>query len=492
MRMIIKAFQPFQVRIQSDLAPLQVQSLLQLYQPLVGPQAVSLYMSLLNLPKENSQWSQRQIHAQLIQMLNMGIQECDQARRSLEAVGLLKTYRDLTSHVDWTNQSLVYDVMLPLDIHQFLEHPLLSTALFNQIGDQAYYQLLKYWTLEEFDLEHYSEITASFEEVFHTTNLDNYGPISESLTNQAFRHQSAQVNQMLSEDSFNYSRFLRYLMAEGIEQSQLTQALKEEVYACHQVFDLDEVQMTQLVRLALNSSTNQIELDQLKLIAQKRHYFAQQRSDKFVAERPEAEKELQATYPRTYNPSDRQQRQQALKENYPDLSAEEIDLILACEQLNCQDFLVNLKAAKGGFATDSEIYYLNDLQANKSTLPIPVLNFLIYTLLVVEKKEVLYKSNLERLASIWQEQAIQSVAQALQYVKAQDKVKQMQEKQQKQSSQRPSWTNYSRPKHEEAIPSWMKQDTANELPANPQSDASGKPINSEELIKRLNKLSGKE
>ena len=60
----INPLQPFLVKHQNSLAPLQMQSLMQLYQPIVGSTAISLYLTLLNQPLETANQSQRVLHAQ--------------------------------------------------------------------------------------------------------------------------------------------------------------------------------------------------------------------------------------------------------------------------------------------------------------------------------------------------------------------------------------------------------------------------------------------
>ena len=55
----INPLQPFLVRHQYSLAPLQMQSLMQLYQPIVGSSAISLYLTLMNQHLETANQRQR-------------------------------------------------------------------------------------------------------------------------------------------------------------------------------------------------------------------------------------------------------------------------------------------------------------------------------------------------------------------------------------------------------------------------------------------------
>lgn len=491
MSLNINPLQPFQVRHQSTLTPLQTQSLTQLYQPIIGPHAISLYFTLLNQPLEAVQKSQRLLHAQLLQNLNVGIQVCDEARRKLEAVGLLRTYREIASHTEWQYQTLFYDLQLPLDTRQFLSHPMLSTALFNQIGDQSYYQLLKYWEIEPLDDEQYSEITTPFQQMFYYVPREADQEVAQATEKRNFKHQTAQSNLDMLNENFEYGRFLRYLMSEGIEHTQLTQALKEHVMSVSQVYQLDEMQMTQVVLLAVNDVTDQIQLDKIKEIAQKKQFFKQKRQPEVMSQASETSAgQLERTFPFNYTEQELKERQVQLRKDLPSLSSEDIDLVCLCEQIPLATFLLKTKQAKGGFATDSEQFFVKDL-AQKTTLPSQVINFLVYYLLIMERKDNVYKSDLQRVANEWQQQKIESPGAAIVYIR--NKVKAAPAS---QSATKRPYTNYGRKsKREVPIPDWMQKQTSNEskAPATSGSQPTKELTENEQAIRaKLDKLFGED
>lgn len=484
----ISPMQSFEARMPQSLSSLQQQSLVQLYQPLVGPIAISLYHTLLHLPKETIGLSRRLVHAQLLQNLNVGIKECNQARVKLEAVGLLRTYRIRSSHRQWQQQTLLYDLQLPLDIYQFLQHPLLSTALFNQIGDQNYYQLLKEWEVEILDEMEYAEITSSFQSVFQYVGDLEQDEIEESLKGRRFYRSQAQDDRESLQTDFNYGKFLNYLMAEGIDHSQLTQQLKREVLAVHQIYQIDEIKMTQIVMLATNDLTGKVELEQLKEIANKKQFYKQR-------------KQTRGTISATNQSGDSrlkkeevQERRAFLKTHYPFLLKEDIEIILLCEQMPLKVFLDRTKVAKGGFATDNEYFYLEDIKG-RTTLSEPVLNYLSYYLLIILKREGLYKNDLQRIASEWQQNKIESIPEAIKYIRQQDKAKVGQGKYRSRY--------YRRNQHKEIVPSWMNEVNDNQSEKSQNDKQSKKtesePVdeealkaNEEAIRKRLSELFKKE
>lgn len=83
----------YYVVVKSSLPVDYAKSLTHLYQPLIGIQAVTLYLTLLHeveLQKEDSP----QTHHTLMNYLNLPLDEIYQARLKLEGIGLLKTYEN--------------------------------------------------------------------------------------------------------------------------------------------------------------------------------------------------------------------------------------------------------------------------------------------------------------------------------------------------------------------------------------------------------------
>ncbi|MGO4928598.1 hypothetical protein ACTQ45_09560 [Fundicoccus sp. Sow4_D5] len=502
----INPLQPFLVKHQYSLAPLQMQSLMQLYQPIVGSSAISLYLTLMNQPLETANQSQRILHAQLIQIMNVGIKACDEGRQRLEAAGLLRTYRDRTSHTDWRYQTLLYELQQPLDVKQFLRNPLLSTTLYKQIGDQNYYQLLRMWQVEPIDEDQYTEITANFEDVFYYINRDADEEIQESVQGRQFKQQSAETEVSATQEHFEYAKFLRYIMAEGVEHTQLTQALKEQVLSTSQVYELNEVQMTQIVLLAINDVTDQIQLDKLKDIADKKTFFAQKRQETAFAPTTNAQKTVSSndeqvrtnqTFPYEYTQSELKVRHANLKETFKQFSDQDIHMIVLCEQMPNDTFLERTKQAKNGFATDSEQFYVRDL-ATKTTLAPEIINFLVYYLLVIERKDSVYKGDLQRTASEWQQHNIQSTGHALEFIR--NKAQIQETRQAKNAKTQPSGGYNRKYRRQEVIPDWMKQQDqqvaqqaqTSTTPATSQPQAAATTENEQAIRARLNKLFGED
>lgn len=434
--MPINPLQPYQVRIQAQPTSLQIQTLLQFYQPLIGAHAVSLYLTFANHPVDDTRRTHRTIHTRLLDTLNIDIGALNSARHYLEAVGLLRTYREKMANVETDRQTLLYDVQLPLEVHQFVKHPLLSTTLFSRIGDQNYYQLLKQWEIEPIDPALYREVTVSFNELFKYPDSSTVQTVVEGTEQRQFKHQFVDEQLQIESTTFDFATFFKYLVAEGVDSSQFTYALKYEVLAIHEVYGLDEIQMTQVALLAINDMTDQIQLDALRQIADKKQFFNKKRTNE--AGKAEVSDEVF------------QARFMALKQAIPDLSENYARVIVLCEQLPHDTLLNSIKESKGGFATDSERFFIRDLAA-KSSLPSAVLNLLMYHLLVWQGRSSLFKGELQRVANEWQQQKLATSEQVIQYLRRKDE--------QANETQIKGQQRYQSKRREGIIPQWMKRQT---------------------------------
>ena len=106
-----------------------VNSLFSLYLPIIGNNAVSLYMLLIS---ESNNQLINDNHDRLCILLNISIDELYNARVKLEEVMLLKTYfkEDINKYL--------YQVISPLSPNMFLQNEYLTNELLKAIGVEQY------------------------------------------------------------------------------------------------------------------------------------------------------------------------------------------------------------------------------------------------------------------------------------------------------------------------------------------------------------------
>ncbi|MBM7541885.1 DnaD domain protein [Amphibacillus cookii] len=150
------------------------QALFQLYQPIIGVTATSLYVTL------STQFQDKQLlsHHHLMQTLDQPLNKIYQARLKCEAIGLLTTHQlDNGQHTVYR-----YQLNLPCTVQRFLNDDLLSQLLYHQIGKDKYEALVKnIKTSEQQPNIEGEDITAHFTDVFHSKKYVSHITENDSI-----------------------------------------------------------------------------------------------------------------------------------------------------------------------------------------------------------------------------------------------------------------------------------------------------------------------
>ncbi|UUX34168.1 DnaD domain protein [Fundicoccus culcitae] len=430
--MKLKPNDQFHVLFHAHLSPSEEESLYKLYQPIIGSVAVSLFQSLMRIAPNKNEWSAITMHASVLPIINIGIDQFEENRFKLEAVGLLKSYKKIQNQLD-NHQILFYELIQPLTPKAFFNHPLLSTNLFHQLGEDIYYKMVETYTKDEWDKSAYQEVSKTYADVFRVYQLQ---PQQDVASNK----ETEQNISIQMPKTFNYSVFLRYLIAEGIEHTQLTSQLKESVAAIHQIYHLNEEEMVEVVKACVDIKDHSVQLSRLKVVAAKKK---EQQSSSKKTNRSNG----------TNQSNDKAQREQQIQAAYPSLSKEDIALVILCEQIPNSIFLNKLKQSVGGFATDSEHFYVNSLH-EKSSLNTDVINMLVYYLLVFKQKDSVFKGELERTANSWQKQGLDTASKVLMAIYAEDDSTQQKPDYNQTSKAKSTWKNKDH-RRVETLPDWL-------------------------------------
>ena len=150
--------------------------IINLYEPLIGSLAVSLYFTLWNDLGITNIISRDLIHHHLMVVLKSGISNIKVARESLEAFGLLKTYVKSGSINDY-----VYELYSPLSVSEFLNHPILNIVLYNNTGKNEYEKIVNYFKIPRINLSSFNDITVKFSDIFTSVPLTSYEVINDNV-----------------------------------------------------------------------------------------------------------------------------------------------------------------------------------------------------------------------------------------------------------------------------------------------------------------------
>src|SRR5574344_623649 len=139
-------------------------NLIALYEPIIGPIAISLYLTLWNDLDKLEIISRDLNHHHLMTIMKLDLNALNLARESLEAVGLIKTF-----YKEGEVNSYVYELYSPLSPKEFLNHPIFNVVLYNNIGKIEYEAIKGLYQEISFDTIDYQDISKNINETFKSS-----------------------------------------------------------------------------------------------------------------------------------------------------------------------------------------------------------------------------------------------------------------------------------------------------------------------------------
>ena len=216
--------------------------LLKLYQPIIGSVAINLYLTFWSDLDTMNIISTENTHHNLMAKTKIKLDDLLEARESLEAIGLLKTYLK-----NGSINNYIYELYSPLEPKEFLENPILSVALQNNIGKKEYQKIIAFFTIPKIDLKDYEEITTSFSETFDVKNADF---VSDNITN------IRGVNKVdfIVNSKVDLNNILGLIPEEYLNIKSLSQDTKSLIYKLAFIYNLDEAELSELIRNSTNEN----------------------------------------------------------------------------------------------------------------------------------------------------------------------------------------------------------------------------------------------
>ncbi len=388
------------------LTEIDKKNLINLYEPIIGFCAVSLYLTFFSDLDRLELMSKDFTHHHLMNILKCDLETIKQAREALEAVGLLKTYVKVGDV-----NSYVYELYSPLTAQEFYNNPILNIVLYNNIGEAEYNSLKNIYQDVNIDLTDYEEITKTLNETFEATNI----PLVE-----AKKRNTLPLN-ITSDIDFDF--LISSIPKTMLNPKAFTKKIRELIINLSFIYNLDNLQMLELIRTSLTSSGH-IDSDELRKKARKNYQFNNDAMPTLVyRETPEY-----------------------LKTSSQAVSKKD-KIIAVFENTSPYDFLKDKYG--GNKPTPRDLKLLESLLIDLE-LPPAVVNVLIDYVLRKNNNR-LSQSYLETIAGQWKRQNLKTAKEAMEF--AEQEHKKMQAKGSK-----------TKPKSlkENAVPIWFNENIAKE------------------------------
>ena len=377
--------------------------LIMLYQPIIGSIATNLFFSLWSYLDKSEILSKEWTHHHLMTSMRISLNDISEAREKLEAIGLLKTL----VKKDSVNK-YIYELYSPLSANEFLNNPILSTTLYNNVGATEYKKIISYYKIPKIVTKDYVDITKRFNEVFESVPMG-------SIENMLNDIKSKNNNKLEVQSKVDIDSVLAMIPDELLNIRSVTKETKELITKLSFIYDLDDNACLDLIR---NSLTLRRTIDKDALRKNSRNYYQFENNGKL----PSLLYRNQPEY---------------LRKPTGDTS-NKAKMIYAFETTTPYDFLCS--KYKGNNPTKRDLSLLEYLLVDMNLKP-GVVNVLIdYVLRINDNK--LNKAFVETIASQWVRSNIETVEAAMNLsTKEQKKRKAYIKKNTKNIVDTPDWFN---------------------------------------------------
>ena len=352
-----------------------------LYQPILGSDAFTLYLTLWSLINRDRRKAPEFPHSVLYDTLRMSPASFEQARQKLEAIGLLDTYH---------NESMyLYELKAPVSAEEFIKDGSLGAYLFSRMGQEVFDTISDLFRVAGTDKDGFQNISSTFDKVFDSLPK----PIE---TNH--HYQNRNKGKITINTHFDFDVFLDGLSKNFVDRRKLTKTVKDKILNLSYVYNLDEFTMQKAFMDSVDKNRN-IDLSLLSKNARKWFEFEK---DTIVPDSAATNRKHQIS---------------------PD------DLIVKCKTESPKTILSILSNGK---PSAQELSVVEKLIENYD-LPVEVINFLL-VYVIGNLAEFPSYNYFDKVAVGWQRALVQSIDDAIQAIK--DRGKRMTESTQKPSRQK--------------------------------------------------------
>ncbi|HAQ08040.1 MAG TPA: Replication initiation and membrane attachment protein [Bacillus bacterium] len=401
-----------------------------LYQPLIGPACLSLYMTLWAETEENRLWSDPVTHHSLMSIMDMNLKDIYHARLKLEGMGLLKTFVKQGEY----GRAFIYELQPPLTPEQFFLDGMLNVYLYRKVGKNQFLRLKRFFSDKSSSADKdYAEVTKAFQDVFLSVPPEalKHNPDSaEDLRveeGNSFIGRAEAVKIQVNTTDFNFDLLIGGLNESMIPKKAFSLKVKEAISNLAFLYGIDALKMKSIVLSAVTAE-NEIDIDELRKAARDWYQF-------------EFQDKLPALMDR------HQPAQYTAGIEKPKTKEEE--LIHYFEKTSPRQLLIDLSG--GGEPSKSDLQIIEEVMFKQKLLP-GVVNVLVqYVMLKTDMK--LAKGYIEKIASHWSRKKISTVKEAMQLAKSEHR----QYLDWAEGKKAPAGTGKRKPVRKEVLPDWFEK-----------------------------------
>lgn len=372
----------YSVELSSLIADYDRRTLIDLYMPIVGYQAICIYFCLWS-EAENQKVSGVNNHEYLLVKMHISTGAFIDERKKLEAIGLLKTYLKKENDCNF----YTYRLLAPKTPHKFFDDTLLYGLLIKYLGEKASLKLKLSYQLNLKEING-DEISASFGEVFKPNYDDDVFKKAMVVKENLIDRIQSKVD-----FEFNFERFINMIKTSSqISETVFTKKVLKEIERLVALYGIDE----ESAALAFIESYD----------------FKREKGDRIDFKRLTTIFQEDMKYPFLHRK--KEYKDNTVSSNTP--IAKKINLM---ETMSCKDFLRILQNNTMPVASDLKI--IDDLSSNLQLKPAVINAILDYTL--QKNHNVLSRPYIEKIAASISREKIDTAYDTMNFLNSKSKKK---------------------------------------------------------------------
>ena len=212
-----------------------------LYAPLMGSDALMLYLGFCSLLERNNLRSEKIKHQDLFDIYSFTSQSFLKARIKLEGIGLLVTY-------EMPDKNYTYVVCPPLSAKSFIKDATLGLYLYAKITRDTFDFIYNHFKVEKIDKANAINVTKTFDEVYQS-QVDN------EITYDKFKYilgKRPNKNLKITNYNFDFDFFAKGINLDFLETG-ITKTFKDQISNLAFVYGFNETEMMGLYSDSINA-----------------------------------------------------------------------------------------------------------------------------------------------------------------------------------------------------------------------------------------------
>ena len=216
-------------------------NLINLYEPIIGPLAISLYLTLWSDLDRTLTFSDSYNHHHLMTFLKSNLNDIKEARSALEALGLIKTYYKEGDNINY----YIYELYSPISAYEFLNHPILNIVLYNNLGVNEYNNLIKSYKKVNFKYDDYKDISSKLNDTFKSSAYNNFN--NENIKNK-------NSNKPKLDNLIDFDVLKESIPNKVLGNNAFNKKTKELINNLAFIYNLDTLKASEILRLTIDEN----------------------------------------------------------------------------------------------------------------------------------------------------------------------------------------------------------------------------------------------